>query len=71
MKRILLVFVALLATMPVFSQKRNTKFNKEHMNVSVYSRYQHMLDWHGIYNDMLNSSGSVLTGVQVGFDTHP
>lgn len=71
MKRILLVFVALLAAMPVFSQKRNTIFDKEHMNVSVHSRYQHMLDWHGIYNDMLNSSGSVLTGVQVGFDTHP
>lgn len=71
MKRLCIVLAALLVAIPVFSQTRNTIFNKEHMNVSVHSRYQHMLDWHGIYNDMLNSAGSVLTGIQLGFDTHP
>ena len=39
--------------------------------MSVHSRYQYMLDWHDIYNDMLDSSGFILTGIQVGFDTHP
>ena len=71
MKKLLLAFIVLSGTLPVFAGPGTTIFNKEHMNVSVHSRYQHMLDWHGIYNDMLNSSGSVLTGVQVGFDTHP
>ena len=51
--------------------RRNTIFNKEHMNVSLHGRYQHMLDGHGLYERMLDSYGSGLVGVQVGFDTHP
>ena len=39
--------------------------------MSVHGRYQHMLDWHDIYNDMLQTHESVLMGVQVGLDTHP
>ena len=39
--------------------------------MSAYGRYQHMLDWHGIYNDMLETHESILMGVQVGLDTHP
>jgi hypothetical protein len=30
-----------------------------------------MLDWHDIYNDILETHESVLMGVQVGLDTHP
>lgn len=70
MKKLFLILVTLLGALPLFSKTRNTVFNKEHMNVSVHSRYQLMLNTHGIYNDMLNSYSSVLTGVQVGFDTH-
>ena len=39
--------------------------------MSVHGRYQHMLDWHDIYNDMLQTHESALVGVQVGLDTHP
>ena len=46
-------------------------FNKEHINVSAYGRYQHMLNWHDIYNDMLETHESVMMGIQVGLDTHP
>ena len=53
------------------SKQRKSIFNKEHINVSAYGRYQHMLDWHGIYNDMLETHESILMGVQVGLDTHP
>ena len=70
MKRLFLIFAALLGVLPLFSRERNTVFDKEHLNVSVHSRYQLMLDTHGIYKDMLNSYGSVLTGVQIGLDTH-
>ena len=70
MKKLFLIISALLFALPGFSEERKTGFVKEHMNVSVHSRYQLMLDTHGIYNDMLNSYGSVLTGVQVGLDTH-
>ena len=71
MKRLFTIVIALCATLSVMAGPKEGIFNKEHINVSVHGRYQHMLDWHGIYNDMLNSSGSILTGVQVGFDTHP
>lgn len=70
MRRLFLTFAILLVTLPLFSRARNTIFDKEHLNVSVHSRYQRMLNTHGIYNDMLNSYGSVLTGVQLGLDTH-
>lgn len=70
MKRLFLISIVLLGTLPVFSRPAKTIFNKDHMNVSVHSRYQYMLDWHGIHKDMLYSYGSILTGVQVGFDTH-
>lgn len=71
MKKLFLVLFVLLGALPVFAGPGTTIFNKEHMNVSVHSRYQYMLDWHGIHNDMLYTYGSILTGVQVGFDTHP
>lgn len=70
MKRLFFILAALLYTLPGISEERKTGFVKEHLNVSVHSRYQLMLNTHGIYNDMLNSYGSVLAGVQVGFDTH-
>ena len=71
MKRLFLILSLLLVTLSVFSRERNTVFNKEHMNISVHARHQQMLDVHGIYNDMLESYGSLLAGVQVGFNTHP
>ena len=70
MKRLFFILAALLYILPGLSEERKTGFVKEHLNVSVHSRYQLMLNTHGIYNDMLNSYGSVLAGVQVGFDTH-
>ena len=71
MKRLILIVIVLCATLPVFSGPKGTIINKEHLNVSVYGRYQHMLDWHDIYNDMLQTHESALVGVQVGLDTHP
>lgn len=70
MKRTLLIVAVILGTLSVSARSRNNIFNKEHMNVAVQARYQHMLNTHDIYNDMLNSYNSILTGVQVGFDTH-
>lgn len=71
MKRLFLIVIALSVAFPAFSGPKNTIFNKEHINVSLLGRYQHMLDWHDIYMDMLDTHESFLTGVQVGFDTHP
>ena len=71
MKRLFLIVIALSVALPALSGPKNSIFDKEHINVSVYGRYQHILDWHGIYNDMLQTHGSFLTGVQVGLDTHP
>ena len=71
MKRLFLIAIALFVAMPAFSGPKSAIFNKEHINVSIHGRYQHMLDWHGIYNDMLKTHGSTLMGVQVGLDTHP
>lgn len=70
MKRLYLIVIALSMALPAFSGPKNTIFNKEHINVSVHGRYQHMLDWHDIYNDMLETHRSTLMGVQVGLDTH-
>ena len=71
MKRLLFIVIALCAALPAMSGPKSSIFNKEHLNVSVYGRYQHMLDWHDIYNDMLETHESALMGVQVGLDTHP
>ena len=70
MKRLFLIVMAMSMAFPAFSWPKNTILNKEHINVSVHGRYQHMLDWHDIYNDMLETHGSALMGVQVGLDTH-
>ena len=70
MKRLYLIVIALSMALPAFSGPKNTILNKEHINVSVHGRYQHMLDWHDIYNDMLETHRSTLMGVQVGLDTH-
>lgn len=72
MKRVVLVLSLLLAVVSVHAEKHKASiFNVDHMNVSVHGRYQHMLDGHSMYKDMLDSYGSCLAGVQVGFDTHP
>lgn len=70
MKRLFLIVMAMSMAFPAFSWPKNTILNKEHINVSVHGRYQHMLDWHDIYNDMLETHGSALMSVQVGLDTH-
>lgn len=70
MKRLFLIVMAMSMAFPAFSGPKNTILNKEHINVSVHGRYQHMLDWHDIYNDMLETHRSTLMGVQVGLDTH-
>lgn len=70
MKRLSIIVIALCATLSVMAGPKGGIFNKEHINVSVHGRYQHMLDWHDIYNDMLETHESVLMGVQVGLDTH-
>lgn len=73
MRRISAVAVLLVLALPVFAegQSKNGVFNKEHMNVSLHGRYTHMLDGHNMYKNMLDSYGSGLVGIQVGFDTHP
>ena len=71
MKRLSIIVIALCATLSVMAGPKGGIFNKEHINVSVHGRYQHMLDWHDIYNDILETHESVLMGVQVGLDTHP
>ena len=71
MRRLVIIVIALFSSLPVFSGPRTSVFNRKHMNVSVHGRYQHMLYDKILYNDILDSYGSVLTGVQVGFDTHP
>lgn len=71
MKRLFMMVIALSVALPALSGPKTSIFNKEHINVSVHGRYQHMLDWHDIYNDMLKTHGSALMGVQVGLDTHP
>ena len=43
MKRLLLIVIALYVALPAMSGPRNNIFNKEHLNVSVHGRYQHML----------------------------
>ena len=70
MKRAILVLLSLCAILPVSSQQRRTIFDREHTHVSGYARYNHILDGHGIYDKMVQSYGSMITGVQVGFDTH-
>lgn len=70
MKRLLLIVLALSVALPALSGPKKTIFDKEHINVSVHGRYQHMLDWHDIYSDMLETHGSALVGIQVGLDTH-
>ena len=70
MKRVILLAFVLLGALPALAGPKKSIFDKEHMNVSAFGRYQHMLDWHDIYEDMLDTCGSVLTGVQVGLDTH-
>ena len=57
MKRLFLVVAVLYVAIPALSGPKSTIFNKEHINVSVHGRYQHMLDWHDIYNDMLETHG--------------
>lgn len=72
MKKVILLLSLMVVAASVYAAtRRNTIFNKEHMNVSLHGRYQHMLDGHGLYDRMLDSYGSGLVGVQVGFDTHP
>ena len=71
MKRLNLTILFFLVTLSLYAWPVNNIFNKEHMNVSVYTRHQSMLDWHQLYSDVLDSHTSVLTGMQVGFDTHP
>ena len=72
MRRIAVAVLLMLAAMQLPAAPRKASiFNKEHMNVSVHGRYQHMLDGHGLYERMLDSYGSALAGVQVGFNTHP
>ena len=73
MKRIifLLSLLSAVASVSAATPERNTIFNRQHLNVSVHGRYQHMLDGHGMYNEVTNTYGSVLAGVQVGFKTHP
>lgn len=72
MKRLFLIVIFICMTLPAMSSgQKKSIFNKEHLNVSVHGRYQHMLNWHGIYEDILNTHESVLMGVQVGLDTHP
>ena len=71
MKKIYLIVLALLTTLPVYSGPKKTIFSKEHFNVSVHGRYQHMLNEMDIYDEVLNSYGSALVGIQVGYGTHP
>ena len=71
MKRLTIIVITLLSAFPVLSATRNTIFNKDHMNISVHGRYQHMLYDSNMYMNVLDSYGSVLAGVQVGLDTHP
>lgn len=76
MKRLFLTVISICLALPAMSDQRDTGqkstiFNKEHINVSAFGRYLHMLDWHDIYNDMLETHESTMLGVQVGLDTHP
>lgn len=71
MKRLTFIVIALLFSFPVFSGTGASMFDKDHLNVSVHGRYQHMIYDSNMYNNLLDSYGSVLAGVQVGFDTHP
>ena len=71
MRKLFLAVIFLGMTLSAMSGPKKNIFNKEHINVSAYGRYQHMLDWHGIYNDMLETHESYMMGVQVGLDTHP
>lgn len=40
-------------------------------NVSGFARWSHVIDGHGIYDEILESYNYPLGGVQFGFDTHP
>ena len=72
MRRLAIILTALLCILDSDALLARSKvFNKEHLNVSVHGRYQHMLDVHKLYDDMLHSYNSVLAGVQVGLDTRP
>ena len=71
MERLLTIALSLFVTISSMAGAKGSIFNREHLNVSVHGRYQHMLNWHDIYNDMLETHGSALMGVQVGLDTHP
>lgn len=70
-RHLLSLMLAFVSVSALASPKGNTIFNKNHMNVSVHGRYQHMLDGHGMYNEVTDTYGSALAGVQVGFTTHP
>ena len=69
-KSALIVLLVLAAFTAYAGPRKSSIFNKEHMNVSVHGRYQHMLDGHNMYRDVADSYGSALAGVQVGFNTH-
>ena len=68
MRRLVIILTALLCILDSDSLLARSKvFNKEHLNVSVHGRYQHMLDVHKLYDDMLHSYNSVLAGVQAHY----
>lgn len=70
-RKIIASVAVIMAATFVSSARQSSVFDKDHMNVSLHGRYTHMLDGHNMYRDMLDSYGTGLAGVQVGFDTHP
>lgn len=71
MKKIIAILIILTGVFNAYAQKRTKSIvDKEHLNVSVHGRYSHMLDAHGLYDNLISSYGSATAGVQVGLDTH-
>lgn len=67
-----LLLLLVSVSLPALAKSKNRSvFDKDHMNVSLYGRYCHMLDGHGLYKNMLDTYGSPMAGVQVGFATEP
>ena len=67
MRRNLLIVLLLLTAAPLFAQRRGG----EHVSVYAGGRYSHILDGHGMYQDLVNTYDTGGAGVQVGFHSHP
>lgn len=70
-RKVILALLVLLSAGVAVSGQSRFALDKNHLNISAYGRYSHVLDGQGIYNQLLSSYNSFHAGVELGIDTHP